>query len=134
MAGASSVRRLEGPEIEAYDVLDPDLAARVRIQKVPVLPRGASGMTIMRLIMLRSDEDRRGTRKLVAHELVHVRQYAELGYVRFSYRYLRDYCRGLLRYRRHRRAYLAIPAEVQARAEADEWAVRHGQAKARPRS
>jgi Domain of unknown function (DUF4157) len=128
------VRKLEGPEIKAYDVLEPDLAARVRVQKVPVLPRGASGMTIMRLVMLRSDEDRRGSRKLLAHELVHVRQYAELGYVRFSYRYLRDYFRGLVRHRNHRRAYLAIAAEVQARVEADEWAVRHGLAKLRPPS
>ena len=32
-----------------------------------------------------------GTRKLLAHELVHVRQYHELGMVRFLARYLRDY-------------------------------------------
>lgn len=125
------MRRLEGPELAAYDVLDPDLAARVRIQKVPVLPKGASGMTIMRLVLLKSDEDRTGTRKLLAHELVHVRQYAELGYLRFSYRYLRDYFRNLVRLRKHRPAYLAIDAEVQARAEADAWAVRHGLAKTR---
>ena len=125
------MRRLEGPEIVAYDVLDPSLAVRVRVQEVPVTPRGSSGMTIMRLILLKSDDDRTGTRKLLAHELVHVRQYAELGYFRFSYRYLRDYLRNLIRLRKHRPAYLAIEAEVQARAEADAWAVRHGLTKTR---
>ena len=126
------MRRLEGPEIAAYDVLDPDLAKRVRLQKVPVLPRGSSGMTVMRLVLLKSDDDHGGTRKLIAHELVHVRQYAELGYLRFSYRYLRDYFRNLIEHRKHRPAYLAIAAEVEARAEADAWAIRHGLAKARP--
>ena len=126
------MRRLEGPEIAAYDVLDPDLARRVRLQKVPVLPRGSSGMTIMRLVLLKSDDDHDGTRKLIAHELVHVRQYAELGYLRFSYRYLRDYFRNLIEHRKHRPAYLPIAAEVEARAEADAWAIRHGLAKARP--
>jgi hypothetical protein len=126
------VRRLEGPELAAYDVLDRELAVKVRIQKVPILPRGASGMTIMNLVLLKSDEDRAGSRKLLAHELVHVRQYAELGYLKFSYRYLRDYVRNLIELRKHRPAYLAIGAEVEARAEADAWAVRHGRAKARP--
>ena len=125
------MRRLEGPEIEAYDVLEPELAKRVRVQKVPVLPRGSSGMTIMRFVMLKSDDDRLGTRKLIAHELVHVRQYAELGYLRFSYRYLRDYFRNLVELRKHRPAYLAIPVEIEARAEADAWAIRHGFASVR---
>ena len=125
------MRRLEGPEIAAYDVLDPALAAKVWIQKVPVLPRGASGMTIWRFVFLKSDDVRDGSRKLIAHELVHVRQYAELGYLRFSYRYLRDYFRNLWDLRRHRPAYLAIPAEIEARAEADEWAIRHGHARER---
>ncbi len=127
------MRRLEGPELLAYDVLDRDLATRVRIQKVPVLPRGSAGMTIMRLVFLLSDENRRGDRKLMAHELVHVRQYAELGYLRFSFRYLRDYFTNLIEMKNHRAAYLAIAAEVEARAEADEWAARHGLAKQSPR-
>lgn len=126
------MRRLEGPELAAYDVLERDLAVKVRIQKVPILPRGSSGMTIRYLILLKADDDRAGTRKLLAHELVHVRQYAELGYFRFSYRYLRDYFRNLIELRRHRPAYLAIGAEIEARTEADAWAVRHGLAKARP--
>ena len=119
------MRRLEGPELTSYDVLDPELASRVRILTVPVLPRGAAGMTIGRWIFLKNDRDRIGDRELLAHELVHVRQFAELGYLRFSARYLRDYAAGLLEHRRSRRAYLAIPAEIEARADAAEWRRRH---------
>ena len=115
------MRRLEGPELVAYDVLDPDLAKKVRIFEVPVLPRGADGMTIGTWIFLKNDRDRAGDRTLLAHELVHVRQFAELGYLRFSARYLREYLAGLREHRNHRRAYLAIPAEVEARADADAW-------------
>jgi hypothetical protein len=114
------VRRLEGPELEHYD-LDPTLARRVRIVRVPFLAPGSAGMTIGRVVFLTSDVDRSGTRELLAHELVHVRQYADAGLVPFLARYLRDYMRGLVRLRSHRQAYLAIPAEVDARAEARAW-------------
>ena len=115
------MRRLEGPELVAYDVLDPDLAKQVRIFEVPVLPRGADGMTIGSWIFLKDDRDRTGDRALLAHELVHVRQYAERGYLRFSFDYLRHYGAGLLRHRKSKQAYLDIPAEVEARADADDW-------------
>ena len=78
-------------------------------------------MTIGRFVFLTSDVDRSGGRELLAHELVHVRQYAEAGLVPFLLRYLRDYLRGLIRLRNHRQAYLAIPTEAHARAEAREW-------------
>lgn len=114
------MRRLEGPELASYD-LDPELAARVRIVRVPVLAPGSSGMTIGRFVFLTSDVDRGGGRELLAHELVHVRQYEEAGVVSFLLRYLRDYVQGLRRLKNHRQAYLAIPAEVEARAEARAW-------------
>ena len=119
------MRRLEGPELVAYDVLDPDLAKKVRIFEVPVLPRGADGMTIGSWIFLKDDRDRTGDRALLAHELVHVRQYAERGYLRFSFDYLRHYGAGLLKHRKSKQAYLDIPAEVEARADADDWRKRH---------
>ena len=118
------MRRLEGPELLAYDVLDPDLAKKVRILQVPVLPRGADGMAIGRWIFLKDDRDRSGDRQLLAHELVHVRQFAERGYLRFSFDYLRHYAAGLLHHRRSRQAYLDIPAEVEARADAADWRAR----------
>lgn len=118
------MRRLEAAELDAYDVVDRALAERVRIVRVPILPPGASGMTVGRFILLRSDVDRSGTRQLIAHELVHVRQFAEQGMLRFLATYLRDYLRQLRVHRRHRAAYLAIPAEVEARAEADTWKIK----------
>lgn len=117
------MRRLEGPELANYD-LDPALADRVRIVRVPFLAPGSSGMTIGRYVFLTTDVDRSGGRELLAHELVHVRQYAETGLARFLLRYLRDYFRGLVRLRNHRQAYLAIPTEVEARAEARAWRTR----------
>lgn len=119
------MRRLEGPELEAYDLIEPELANRVRVVRVPILPPGTAGMTIGRFVLLTSDVDRDGTRELLAHELVHVRQYAEQGVVGFLARYVRDYLRGLRIHRRHRAAYLAIPAEVEARDEADRWKLGH---------
>ena len=118
------MRHLTPEEIAAYDVVDAALAAKVRIVRVPILPPGASGMTVGRFILLRSDLNQRGTRQLIAHELVHVRQFEEQGFARFLWTYLRDYLRQLRVHRRHRAAYLAIPAEVEARAEADTWKLR----------
>lgn len=53
---------------------------------------------------------------LVAHEMVHVRQWREHGTVRFLARYLGDYARGRMRGLGHCDAYLAIEFEREARA------------------
>ena len=68
------MRMLEPAELAAYDLIDRQLAARVRIVRVPMLPPGASGMTVGRFVFLTRDDDRTGRRELLAHELVHVRQ------------------------------------------------------------
>ena len=86
------------------------------------VPPGSSGITVGRLVVVRSA---RPSPRLVRHELVHVRQYAERGYLRFSFDYLRHYGAGLLKHRKSRKAYLDIPAEVEARADADDWRKRH---------
>lgn len=52
---------------------------------------------------------------LIAHELVHVRQFAELGAWRFRIRYLVEYLRGRLRGLSHDAAYRAISFECEAR-------------------
>lgn len=118
------MRRLTTAELDAYDVLPRALAMRVRIQRVPFLAPGSNGMTIGRFVFLRNDGVHDGSRKIIAHELVHVRQFYELGVVRFFARYLRGYLRALVRLKRHRAAYYAIPFEVRAYAEADEWLAR----------
>lgn len=115
------MRRLEGPEIGNYDVIDRDLAARVRIVQWPLLPPGAAGMTIGRFVFVRRDDDRSGDRELLAHELVHVGQYARYGLVGFLTRYVGQYVSALRHHRRHRAAYLAMPFEQEARRVAKQW-------------
>lgn len=115
-------RRLTEAELAAYDVLPRALAERVRVQRVPFLAPGTSGMTLGRWILVTTDADHAGTRTLLAHELVHVRQWHELGAPRFLARYLASYLRHLVRHRRHHHAYRAIGLEVEAYAEAAAWA------------
>jgi len=115
------VRRLTAQEIAAYDLVPADLARRARVQKVPFLAPGSHGMTVGRLILVLRDDDRSGQRTLLAHELVHVEQYAELGVVRFLRRYIGEYARNLRQLRNHRQAYLAISFEAEARAAAEQW-------------
>ncbi len=105
-----------------YDHIDDDLLATVRVVRVPALAPGSNGMTLGRHVFLVDDSDRSGRHPLLAHELVHVRQFAQQGRTRFLIRYGRDYLLALRRLRRHRAAYLAIPTEVEARREADAWA------------
>jgi hypothetical protein len=59
--------------------------------------------------------DRRVLGSLVFHELVHVRQWRDLGVVRFSLRYLAEYLRGRRAGLTHQEAYLAISLEEEAR-------------------
>jgi hypothetical protein len=79
---------------------------------------GIKGVTHWKWILvdpdyLRSDPDRLA--RLVVHELVHVRQYVEGGYLRFMSRYLSDYWRGRISGKSPHEAYLGIRAEVEAR-------------------
>ena len=46
------MRRLEGPELVAYDVVPRRLAKRVRVVEVPILPNGADGMTVGSVIFV----------------------------------------------------------------------------------
>lgn len=116
------MRRLTPHEIACYDLVPADVARRARVQEVPVLSPGMAGMTLGRLILVRRDDERSARRVLLAHELVHVAQYAELGMTTFLRRYLREYFGNLWRLRSHRRAYLAISFEAEARAAATRWA------------
>jgi hypothetical protein len=61
---------------------------------------------------------RTGPGLLLVHELMHVRQWNELGVARFLWRYLSAYLTGRMKGLGHRAAYLAIPMEVEARAAA----------------
>jgi hypothetical protein len=107
------VRPLTGAEhARHHHVPEADLR-RVRVVRVPVLTPGVAGMTLGRWVLVRRGHER--DEGLLAHELVHVRQWRELGVVRFLWRYLLPYLRGRFGGLRHRDAYLAIPLEQEAR-------------------
>jgi hypothetical protein len=102
-------RRVDGD----YPLVPPADVARARIIDVPCLTPGVAAMTLGRIILLRRDHA--ADRALVAHELVHVRQWRELGAPRFLWRYLGAYVRGRRAGLGHDAAYRAIPLEVEAR-------------------
>lgn len=121
------MRRLTDAERSAYDHIPAAVAVRARVIRVPILFSGADGMTLDRVVLLRRDDpaDRTGERVLLAHELVHAAQWAELGVVRFLWRYVAAYLRNRRRLGCHHDAYLAIPFEEEARAQAARWAASH---------
>lgn len=80
------------------------------------MPPGSAAITLGRLIIVRrgaADDER-----LMRHELVHVRQWRELGVPRFLVQYLGAYFRGRWHGHGHHEAYRRIPLEVQAEREA----------------
>ncbi|MDQ3945835.1 MAG: DUF4157 domain-containing protein [Actinomycetota bacterium] len=109
MARRPAIRRVEGefPLVPEADV------ARARVIEVPWLAPGTAAMTLGRVILLRRGHV--ADPALLAHELVHVRQWRELGAARFLWRYLGSYARGRAAGLGHQRAYEAIPLEVEAR-------------------
>jgi hypothetical protein len=104
------------------DPVDPD---KVEVRSAPRLMRrfwgqGISAMTIPNRIFIDPDamSSRLGPGVLLVHELIHVRQWEQLGALRFLWRYLTAYLDGRMKGMGHRSAYLAIPLEVEARAAA----------------
>ena len=83
------------------------------------VPPGSVGITVGSLVIVRKSASRgSGFAELLAHEQVHVRQFAELGFARFLARYLKSYARFRLRGYGHWQAYARIPLEVEARVDA----------------
>lgn len=82
----------------------------------PAAP-GAAATTLGPLVMMR--ESAVGNEKLLRHELVHVRQWRELGVLGFLRRYLGAYLGWRLRAHPHRAAYRRVPLEIEA-----EWTAR----------
>jgi hypothetical protein len=115
-------RNLEPDEIEVYDHVALAVLDRARLVKTNLLPPAADGMTVGRFVFLRGERIQERSTTLLAHELVHVRQFAELGPVRFFNQYLGAYFTNLWKLRNHRAAYLAIPLEEEAREAASSWA------------
>ena len=76
------------------------------------VPPGSDAITIWRVISVRREQA--GNAHLMRHEEEHLRQWRELGIVRFLARYLGAYFRGRLNGYGHRAAYRLIPLEVEA--------------------
>jgi Domain of unknown function (DUF4157) len=103
--------------------IDPE---SVRVRSAPrvmrrLWARDISAMTLGNTIfldpaVLTAAQHRSGL--LLVHELVHVRQWGELGVIRFLWRYLSGYLVGRWKGLGHHAAYLAIPLEVEARVTA----------------
>ncbi len=81
-----------------------------------LVPPGADAMTIGRFVMIRKGHEE--GRYLLAHELVHVRQYRERGVLRFLAGYLGRYLLLRLDGWSHHAAYRRLPEEVEADWEA----------------
>ena len=86
---------------------------------------GASATTFGPLILVAEGVVLEG--RLLRHELEHVRQYRELGYVGFFRRYFAAYLRWRLDGYSHWAAYRRIPLEIEA-----EWVARRTGVDARP--
>ena len=80
------------------------------------MPRGASAITLGRVVSVRRAAA--GDAVLLAHELVHVRQWRQLGVLGFLVRYVGAYLRWRVRGYGHWAAYRRIPLEVEASWEA----------------
>ena len=80
------------------------------------MPPGATAITVGRVVSVRrrAGDDPR----LLAHELVHVRQWRSLGVAGFLIRYLGAYARWRVRGYGHWAAYRRIPLEIEAEWEA----------------
>lgn len=120
MAGAAPLGKARAAQ---FDHLDAGVVGRARIRVARHLPKQADAMTIGRTIYVRPGHE--GSDGLLAHELVHVRQWQQYGALGFLRRYLGAYVANLVRQRNHMAAYRAIPFEVEARAEAATWKARH---------
>ena len=115
---------LNAAELAAYDHIPTALARRVTVWELPKVPGQFVGITLGRHVVVSGRKNRTGDSMLLAHELVHVRQWAELGAVGFLVRYLTGFVAGLRVERSWMPAYRAIPAEIEAREIARSWRVR----------
>lgn len=107
------VGRLSPVELGRFERVPPEDRSRARVVVVPWLPRAIDAITLGRFVVVRRGLER--DRALLAHELVHVRQWRELGVAHFLARYLGAYARGRRNGLAHQAAYEAIPLEVEAR-------------------
>lgn len=88
-------------------------ADEVRVVEVPFNRSGVGGATVGRIVFIASD--RTDDPDLLAHELVHVCQWEELG-LEFLWEYSSEFVANYRELPNRREAYTAISFEEQARA------------------
>ena len=114
-------RPLNPLELDSYRLIPRALAARARVYEIAALPGSYAGITLGRHVFLATNIRDDGESLLLAHELIHVRQWHEQGVIGFGRRYVWSFLRSILATRSWHVSYRAIPAEVEARREADRW-------------
>jgi hypothetical protein len=119
-----AARTLTDEEQERFDLVPKTVTTKAKVMPISFVPPGFVGITVGNRIMLRKGHEQK--EQLIAHELVHVRQFQELGIPRFFARYLTEYVKGIVELRKVHAAYRAISFEVEAREEASRWAKRVG--------
>lgn len=117
-ADTARLRRVVSP-------VDPD---RVGVRPLPrwvPVPHWVGAVTMPWAIYVRPhllEGDTHRLTRLLAHELVHARQWKMWGTIPFLVYYLGDYVRGRRRGLGHRAAYQAIRLEAEAAADTDRLA------------
>jgi len=103
-----------------FSLVPYDVAYQARFIKVPWLPFGAKGLTLGRYVLLVMGLHR-SPDELIAHELVHVYQYRRNGPWTFLWRYVSDYLMLRKLGNGHRKSYLLIGYEAEARSAVTNW-------------
>lgn len=120
-ASTRRVRRLTGHEISSYDHVPSELTRRVWLIRTPRTPGPYLGISLGRFLLMSRDIRPDGASLLLAHELVHVRQWSEVGVVGFTWAYVSQFLSGLVANRNWTAAYRDIDAEREAREVAEKW-------------
>ncbi len=114
-------RPLNEVELDSYDLIDRELAEKVRIFRTVYIPGGFHGICLTNWIFFTRDVPDDGESALLAHELIHVRQWSQRGVLGYLTWYLKCFGTCLRQKRRWMPAYHAIEAELEAKQEARDW-------------
>ncbi|MDQ3130232.1 MAG: hypothetical protein M3Q99_05660 [Acidobacteriota bacterium] len=94
--------------------------------KINGITIGRRVLVLPELVSLNRNNQKKLPEDLVVHEIMHVIQYKKVGFVKFLYKYLRDYWVNLRKKEKwnaasRRTAYLEIPFEIEARDAAQKF-------------
>lgn len=130
LGGVANLRRAEVARAEPlgkaagarYDHVPPATVQRAKVKLSRRLPRQADAMTVGRTIYVRPGHEQ--SQGLLAHELVHVRQWQQYGSSASCVATCGRTPATCWRSADHMAAYRAIPFEAEAREEAAAWKAR----------